>query len=68
MNFIEASVIALRYLLVPMMTITSNIMDYWVNLSAAQPLTNGGSDLVSSLAQICISIVETVAGFLAHTF
>ena len=65
MEFIAAIAVPLRFLIKSSLAVTSNTLDFWVNLNAAQPLTDDGSTLVGYLADIATSFARALAGFLS---
>jgi ABC-type uncharacterized transport system permease subunit len=64
MEFIAAIVVPLRFLIKTSLAVTSNTLDLWVNLNAAQPLTGDGSTLVDYIASIFSNLSRALARFL----
>ena len=48
-------------LIVAALKVVNAIFSIWVNLGAAQPLTNDGSILVNNLAQVAVTMAHTAA-------
>ena len=67
MNFTAGMVEILHSLILPTLTLTSNMLNHFVNFGATPPLTGDGSSLVNSLAQIAVNITETIARYLSYT-
>jgi hypothetical protein len=65
MEFIVAIVAPLSLLIKSSLAVTSNTLDYWVNLNSTQPLTDDGSTLVGYLAEIATSYMRALAEFLS---
>jgi len=67
MEFIAAVVVPLSFLIKGSLAVTSNTLDFWVNLNAAEPLTDVGYTLVRYLAEIATSFARALAELLAPT-
>jgi 3-hydroxy-3-methylglutaryl CoA synthase len=65
MEFIAAIVVPLSFLIKSSLAVTSNTLDFWVNLNTPTPLTGDGSTLVGYLAEMATSYMRALAGFLA---
>ncbi len=65
MEFIATVVGPLSLLIRSSLAVTSNTLDFWVNLNAAPPLTDEGSILVGYIASTVSNLARAVAVFLA---
>ena len=48
-------------LIVATLKVVNLVLDIWVDLGAVQPLTSEGSILVNNLAQIAVTMAQTMA-------
>jgi len=48
-------------LIVAALKVTNIMLDIWVDLEAAQPLTSEGSILVNNLARVAVTMANTMA-------
>ena len=51
----------LAQVIVATLKIVNAVFSIWVNLGAAQPLTTNGTSLTNNMAQIAVTIAQTMA-------